>query len=123
MPKGGRVKYASSRMVRPSNCASQVVTPSQVSYIVPGLKGLSDRMLFATPYQLIDRVAQAFGAHGVCIVLDTNLDRIVAGRVELRKMDGEIFFLRMSAGDAIAYAMLMGIPIYMIESLLAFLSD
>lgn len=99
------------------------VTPSQVTHIVPGMKGLSDRMLFATPYQLIDRLAQAFGARSVCVVLDTNLDKIVAGRVELKKSNGELFFLRMSAGDALAYAMLMGIPIYMVESLVRFLCE
>ena len=59
-------------------------TASQVTHLIPGLKGLSDRMLFATPYQMIDRVAQAFGAHSRCVILDSNLDRIVAGRIELK---------------------------------------
>ena len=99
------------------------VTPSQVTHLVPGMKGLSERMLFATPYQMIDRVAQAFGAHSMCVILDTNLDRIVAARVELKKADGEIFFLRMAAGDALAYASLLGLPIYIIESLISYLSE
>jgi len=99
------------------------VTASQITHMVPGMRGLSGRMLFATPYQLIDRLAQAFGARSVCAILDCNLDKIVAGRVELKKADGEVFFLRMAGGDALAYAVLMGIPIYMVEDLVNFLTE
>ena len=99
------------------------ITPSQATYIVPGIKGLSDRMLFATPYQTIDRLAQAFSAHSTCVVLDTNIDRIVGGRAELRKIDGEIIYLTMAAGDALAYAALLGLPVYMVERLVDYLSD
>ena len=99
------------------------VTPSQVTHMVPGMKGLSEKLLFASPYQITDRLAQAFGAHSVCVIMDTSLDRIVAGKVELKKIDGERFYLRMAGGDALAYAALMGLPIYMIEDLVAFLSE
>jgi hypothetical protein len=99
------------------------ISPSQATHIIPGLKGMASKMLFATPYQTIDRLANAFGAHSICVVLDTNLDRIVGGRVELMKLDGETFFLRMAAGDALAYATLMGLKVYMTEGLVEFLSD
>lgn len=99
------------------------MTIPQVSYLIPGMRELSDDMLFATPYQMIDRLAQAFGAQSTCVVLDTNLDRIVAGRIELRGLGGKRFYLRMSAGDAIVYATMMSLPMYMTRGLVSYLSE
>lgn len=98
-------------------------TIPQVTYLLPAMRELSDEMLFATPYQTIDRLAQAFGGHSTCVVLDTNLDRIVGGRVELKMAGDKRMYLQMSAGDAIVYATTMSLPMYMTKGLVNYLSE
>jgi len=99
------------------------ITIPQVSYLLPAMRDLSEEMLFATPYQTIDRLAQAFGAHSTAVVLDTNLDRIVGGRVEMKMVGGKRIYLQMSAGDAIVYAVTMSLPMYMTKGIVNYLSE
>jgi len=99
------------------------VTIPQVTHLLPAMRELSGEMLFATPYQTIDRLAQAFGAHSTAVVLDTNFDRIVGGRVEMRMLGGERIYLQMSAGDAIVYAVTMSLPMYMTKGVVNYLSE
>lgn len=98
------------------------LTPAQVTYLVPALKGIAEDFLFCTPYQMINRVAQLFGCHPTCVVLDTNLDQIVAGQIEMVKNGKERFFLRMSAGDCLVFATMHGLKIYMTKQVVSFLT-
>ncbi len=99
------------------------MTVSQVTYLIPAMKGLTDSFLFSTPYQMINRVAQAHGSHATCVVLDANLDRIVAGQIEMKNEDGSRYFLRMSAGDCIVFAKMHGLDIYMTEQIINYLTE
>jgi len=99
------------------------VTPMQASCIICSVKDLDDMMLYPSPYQVIENLLTIFKASANCVIIDSNSNDLLMGKIEMTLPGGETIYHTLSAGDALAFAATTHSPVYMLRGLVNRLTE